>query len=231
MHLDPELIRRIALLMPALFISLAVHEYAHAWTATRLGDSTPGRQGRLTLSPLAHLDPVGSIVVPLVLLVMVPGGFFFGWAKPVEFNPANFEKKVRMRVGAALTAAAGPLSNLILALLAAVALRVAVTYGWAAYRGTPSQMMVDQFLNGMFFLNVLLAVFNLFPLPPLDGHYLLPRSMDGVTNWLRRYSIILFVVLFFLPLPKLGEPLGMFAIRPVQHALSNALEAIAFYGT
>lgn len=227
--MEPQLIQRIALFMPALFLSLAVHEYAHAWTATRLGDGTPGRQGRLTLSPLAHLDPIGSVIFPLLLLVF--GGFLFGWAKPVQFNPANFTRRLSMRGGAAVTAAAGPLSNVLLALLSAVLLRVALELGWVSQLGAQNGEMVYKFLSGMFMLNVLLAVFNLFPLPPLDGHYLLPRSMDEVTEWLRRYSFILFILLFLLPIPGLGHSLGFFVIRPVMDVLSRVLHAIAFYGT
>ncbi|MFW6066712.1 MAG: site-2 protease family protein [Myxococcota bacterium] len=228
--MDSELIQRIALFMPALFLSLAVHEYAHAWTATRLGDATPGRQGRLTLSPLAHLDPLGSVLFPLLMLVMHPS-FLFGWARPVQFNPANFDRRLHMRTGAAITAAAGPLSNVALALLSALALRFALQLGWASQLpGTGGRMLLE-FLSGMFSLNVLLAIFNLFPLPPLDGHYLLPRSMDEITEWLRRYAFILFIAIFFLPLPGLGRSLGSFIIHPLMEALMGVLEAIAFYGT
>jgi Zn-dependent protease len=227
---DPQIIQRIALFMPALFLSLAVHEYAHAWTATRLGDGTPGRQGRLTLSPVVHLDPLGSLAFPLLLLA-TGSPFFFGWAKPVQFNPANFNRRLSMRAGAAVTAAAGPISNLLLALLTAVVLRISLQLGWASMGGGGTELMVFQFLEGMFVLNVLLAVFNLFPLPPLDGHYLLPRSMDEVTEWLRRYSIILFIAIFFIPLPGLGGSLGFFLIRPVMRVLTDVLQAIAFFGT
>lgn len=228
--MDADIIQRIALFMPALFLSLAVHEYAHAWTATRLGDGTPGQQGRLTLSPLAHLDPFGSVVFPLLLLIM-PGGFFFGWAKPVEFNPARFNRRFSMRAGAAVTAAAGPLSNVALALLTALVLRFSTELGWAAQFGDAQDVMVYRFLQGMFLLNVLLAAFNLFPLPPLDGHYLLPRSMDKVTDWLRRYSFILFIAIFFIPLPGLGGSLGFFIIEPIMEVLTRVLHGIAYYGT
>jgi Zn-dependent protease len=228
---DAELVQRIALLMPALLVSLAVHEYAHAWSATRLGDSTPSRQGRLTLSPIAHLDIFGSLIFPLLLLTMGPG-FLFGWARPVEFNPAQFTRKMSMRGGQALTAAAGPLSNVLLAFLSIVTLRVfiAALGPSAALADEGWQHMVMRFLEAMFYLNVLLAVFNLFPLPPLDGHHLLPRSMDDITEWLRNYSFILFIVLFFIPIPGLGESLGFFLMRPVMNALSSVLEAVAFVG-
>jgi Zn-dependent protease len=226
---DPQIIQRIALFMPALFLSLAVHEFAHAWTATRLGDSTPTRQGRLTLSPVAHMDPLGSVIFPLLLLAMGTH-FFFGWAKPVQFNPANFSRRFSMRAGSAITAAAGPLSNILLALISALVLRLGLSMGWAVPDAGSTGRMVFQFLEGMFYLNVLLAVFNLFPLPPLDGHYLLPRSMDEVTEWLRRYAFIIFIALFFIPIPGLGGSLGFFVIRPVMHVLGSVLQAIAFFG-
>lgn len=217
--------------MPALLLSLSVHEYAHAWSATRLGDLTPGRDGRLTLSPLAHIDPFGSVIFPLALLLM-PGSFFFGWAKPVQFNPANFNRHLTMRSGAAVTAAAGPVSNVVLALIALVALRVLSGAGWSAPLGAgeSTQVMVFRFLEGMFSLNILLAVFNLFPLPPLDGHYLLPRSMDHITEWLQQYSLILFLAVFLLPLPGLGMPVGLYVMQPVMNGLSRILQTIAFVG-
>jgi Zn-dependent protease len=226
---DPQIIQRIALFMPALFLSLAVHEFAHAWTATRLGDGTPGRQGRLTLSPVAHMDPLGSVAFPLLLLA-TGSHFFFGWAKPVQFNPANFTRRFSMRGGAAITAAAGPISNVLLALLTAVVLRVALQVGWVSPGATGNSLMLYQFLEGMFMLNVLLAVFNLFPLPPLDGHYLLPRKMDDVVEWLRRYAFILFIAIFFIPIPALGGSLGFFVMRPVMSVLTEVLQAIAFFG-
>ncbi|MGB0679915.1 MAG: site-2 protease family protein [Polyangiales bacterium] len=226
--MDANTVRTVVLFLPALVFSLCVHEYAHAWMATRLGDSTPGRQGRLTLSPMAHVDPIGSLLLPVLMLI--GGGFIFGWAKPVQFNPANFRRSLTMRQGAALTAAAGPGSNVLLALVALVVLRFGSDMGWVGQASALAGQapMLTRFLLALVELNVLLAVFNLLPLPPLDGSYLLPRSMDGAKAWLSRYSFLIFLALFFLPLPGLGAPLGSIMLGPMMHGLRDALVAVAF---
>jgi len=215
--------------MPALLLSLSVHEYAHAWTASRLGDDTPRRQGRLTLSPLAHIDPIGSILFPAIILYT--SGGIFGWAKPVQFNPANFTRRISMRGGTALTAAAGPFSNVILALVSVLLLRLMLELNLpigASEAGTAA--MVGEFLQAMFSLNVLLAVFNLFPLPPLDGSHLLPRSLDPLKERMSRYSFVLLFAIFFIPLPGLGGSIGFFLIRPIMSLLERALVAVASIG-
>lgn len=224
--MDSQTIQHIALMLPALLLSLCVHEYAHAWAATRLGDSTPERQGRLTLSPLSHVDPIGSLLFPILLIVTM--GSVFGWAKPVQFQPNNFTRKVSMRTGAALTAAAGPMSNVLLALLTALVVRAAVALGFTP-QADGSPRMVFQFLETMFVLNVVLAVFNLLPLPPLDGSYLLPRSMDEIKEKLSRYSFILLFLLFFIPLPGIGT-VGGLLLGPFKDALASAVQWVAFLG-
>lgn len=231
-ELGPDFIRRVAVLMPALLFSLSVHEFAHAWTATRLGDATPRRQGRLTLSPLAHLDVMGSIVLPLILLAGSGGGVFFGWAKPVQFNPSAFSRRLSMRQGSALTAVAGPLSNVALAFLALLALRWWASAGdmgsVAARGGAGFSSFGLELVVGLIELNILLAVFNLLPLPPLDGGYLLPRSLDSVRAVLERYSLVIFLALFFIPIPGVNRPLGSLIVDPLMSALGAALQAVAF---
>jgi Zn-dependent protease len=151
-----------------LFFSIVVHEFAHGLVAYRLGDPTANDAGRLTLNPIAHVDLVGSIIVPLALFLS-RSGFMIGWAKPVPINPSYFRNPMN---GMALTGAAGPASNLILALAAALVLRFA---GGFLGDGIVAQML----LYGIG-INVALALFNLIPVPPLDGSRvilpLLPRS-------------------------------------------------------
>lgn len=149
-----------------LVLSLSVHEWAHAYTALLLGDDTAARQGRLTLDPLAHVDLLGTVALPLL-------GVPFGWAKPVPVEPTRFDAGVSMRTGMLLTALAGPLSN---GVLAAIALAIgvgldAVAPGWVA-PGSAGRSLLD----AMVLINVLLGVFNLLPIPPLDGS----RIVDGL---------------------------------------------------
>jgi Zn-dependent protease len=160
----------VAALIP-LILSLSVHEYAHAWSAQKLGDDTASRAGRLTLNPLSHIDPFGTLVLPLILLISGTG-FMFGWAKPVPVNPARFRRGVHMGRGMAWTAGAGPLSNLLLSLLAAVTFGLLGRYAPAALASGGG---VRELLENILVVNLALALFNLIPVPPLDGS----RIVDG----------------------------------------------------
>lgn len=145
--------------MGPLWLSLCVHEWAHAWSAHKLGDDTARLQGRLTLNPLAHIDPIGTFLLPLL-------GIPFGWAKPVPVNPLRFRQDVTMRTGMLLTAAAGPVSNLILAVLCAAAYLLAQMSGVLQSEWGVS---VATLLHMMILMNLILAAFNALPVPPLDG--------------------------------------------------------------
>lgn len=139
---------RMMLLIP-LIMSLTVHEWAHAWSAWQLGDDTAARQGRLTLNPFVHMDPVGSLLLPLL-------GIPFGWAKPVPFNPSRFRRQVSMRMGSLITAAAGPMSNVCLGVISVILFALQSDPG-AALATLFSQLAV---------LNFALAIFNALPIPP-----------------------------------------------------------------
>ncbi len=148
-----------------LVLSLSVHEWAHAWSAYRLGDDTAARMGRLTLNPLAHIDPIGTVILPLL-------GIPFGWAKPVPVNPARFRRDIHMGTGMAITASAGPISNVVLAVLCTLLLglvrRLAPEAAWYP--------AAEHLLILTITINVGLALFNLIPVPPLDGS----RIVDGL---------------------------------------------------
>ncbi len=169
------------LLIAALIGAIGLHEYAHALAADLQGDRMPRAMGRLTPNPVRHLDPVGTLMILLV---------GFGWGKPVEFRPQALSSK---RFGAAVVALAGPVMNLLLAFVAAL---VAVqTRG-----GLPEFLF--RFLEWFFLINLALAVFNLIPLPPLDGSRLLtiflPRDKQGVVYFLDKYGFVILLALLFL---------------------------------
>lgn len=169
-----------------LIIAFTIHELAHAWIAVELGDDTPRRMGRLTLNPLAHLDPIGS------LLLIFAG---FGWAKPVITNPYNF--RYGPRLGMAIVAAAGPLANLIMALLAAIPFRLGLLDS-----GNRQLLWLVIFFDEFIFLNIILMLFNLLPIVPLDGSKVLrgfaPREWDGWLNPLEQWGPFILMALVVL---------------------------------
>jgi Zn-dependent protease len=146
-------VTQIVLYLVAVVLSISFHEFFHAWSAYQLGDSTAKRMGRLTLNPVAHFDPLGA----LMIVFMVINGWGLGWGKPVPVNPYNMRGNPRVSWG--LTAVAGPFSNLLLATVAAIPFRL----------GLPLPDLAVQFVWVMVTTNIGLAVFNLIPLPPLDG--------------------------------------------------------------
>jgi Zn-dependent protease len=153
-----------------LIISLSIHEWAHAWSADRLGDRTARMLGRVSLNPAVHVDPIGTILFPLV--AMISGVPLLGWAKPVPVNTLNLRQHWKEKF--MVIAAAGPASNLVLATGAAVALRVVI-----GVLGQPPVGPLIDFLQAVAELNVLLAVFNMVPLPPLDGGNVLAGLLRG----------------------------------------------------
>ncbi len=192
----PEVISRII----TLLIAFTLHELAHAVTAVQLGDDTPRRMGRLTLNPLAHLDPIGS------LLLIFAG---FGWAKPVQINPYNL--RMNPHVGMAVVAAAGPISNFLMALIAAIPFRLGLLSPFAS-SGGPILPSPGGFLLDFIYINLLLMVFNLIPIAPLDGSKILagfaPREWDGLLATLEQWGPFLLLALVFLGQGLLGLILG-----------------------
>jgi Zn-dependent protease len=180
-----------------LIMSVVAHEVSHGYAAALLGDPTARMAGRLTLNPFKHLDPIGSVVVPFISYMT--GGFIFGWAKPVPYNPYNLRNQ---QTSPALVAIAGPAINIFLALVFGLLLRYAVGVGIA------SEAFVS--IAGLVvYINILLAVFNLIPVPPLDGSKVLsavlPTKWLHVIDTMERYSFV-FVILFVLVLWRFVVP-------------------------
>lgn len=148
-----------------VLLSLTVHEWAHAASANALGDGTARRMGRLTLNPVAHMDPLGTVLLPLMQIAL-SGTVMFAWAKPVPVNPANFTRRVSMRQGDVLVSAAGPAANIAIALFAAISIGLSARFGME-----PGAFLA--LMQALFGLNIALAVFNLLPVPPLDGSHVL----------------------------------------------------------
>lgn len=174
----------------ALYVSITVHEFMHAWTANYLGDPTAKALGRVSLNPLAHIDLFGTVLLPLLLLFSTGGRFVFGYAKPVPINPNNFKNR---GLGESLTSLAGPAGNLLLLL-----------FFTAIYKFIPNQTEVFRGLSLVFIeLNVVLMVFNLIPVPPLDGSKLV-YSLFPDAKWIDKYEaygpfILIPLVIFFGP--------------------------------
>ncbi len=172
--------------LPAIIIGLTFHEYAHGWAAYKLGDPTARSAGRLTLNPIAHLDPIGFIALLL---------FHFGWAKPVPINPMYF--KGDRKKGIILVSLAGPLSNLLLAIIFGLLLHLLQNQPFLYDNQAAILLLLEYFV----LINVILAVFNLIPIPPLDGSKILFGLVPGYPNWmlqLERYGFLILIVLMIL---------------------------------
>ena len=214
---SPGRLLDIVLAAPAVLIAITFHEYAHAFAADKLGDDTPRRQGRLTLNPIAHLDPIGSV------LLVVAG---FGWGKPVEINPRNFNRKHTMSAGEAIVSFAGPLMNFVLAIVFSIVLAITMKSlnigSYQLYRiimlmPTSITDIIITILVSFVTINVGLGLFNLIPLPPLDGSKILKNFLPyNARNWYESNEQILymiFLVIWIMPITSgyISDAIGVVA--------------------
>jgi len=178
--------------IPSILIASTIHEFAHAWVAYKLGDPTAKAEGRLTLNPFVHIDPIGALMLVLAR---------FGWSKPVPISENNFTNPT---LGTALTSLAGPISNLLLAITGAIGLAI-----------MPYNQIVSLFFYSFIAINISLMIFNLLPIPPLDGHKIvraiLPKKLRYYWEDLEKYSLWIILLLFlpFSPLHSITSSLIM----------------------
>jgi Zn-dependent protease len=212
-----QLLASIIVVAIMLLVGFPVHEFSHALAAYRLGDSTARHLGRLTLNPVVHFDPLGGILLAVTMIGNT--GFAFGWAKPTPVNPSQLEGG---RYGEAIVAIAGPISNLVLAIAAALPLRYIL-----ANPGLQEQIpfLVLQILFFFILINLVLMVFNLFPIPPLDGSKVLFAFLPPQVAWrwrpiLEQYGFILLLLVFFVP-P--GDSIGGKILIPIIDGLLDLL--------
>lgn len=213
------ILRQIAISAVPILIAITFHEVAHGYVANRLGDRTAAAMGRLTLNPLAHIDPIGTVLMPLLLLIFTNGQFVFGYAKPVPINPMNFDNP---RKGMAISAAAGPMTNIILAAASMLLIKLVV---FPSAKLIPETVAVPLFLMLRYsiLINVVLAAFNLIPIPPLDGGRvavgLLPRRYAAALSSLEPYGMIIVIILIITGVA------GWF-IRPLVNLFFTLLQMI-----
>jgi Zn-dependent protease len=179
-----------------LIMSVVIHEFAHGYSAYLLGDNTARLRGRLTLNPLKHLDPFGSVILPL-LLILTHAGFVIGWAKPVPYNPANLRNGKK---GEFIVAISGIVANLLIAIIFGLLIRFAPNLGLPMYNADLSLNPFYKISSIIVIMNLVLALFNIIPIPPLDGSKVLfsflPLRLRHIQTFLERWGI--FLLLFFI---------------------------------
>lgn len=182
---DTNALLSLLLSLPAVLVAITFHEFAHGIAADKLGDDTPRRQGRLNLNPLSHLDPIGTIM-------LIFAGF--GWGKPVEIEPRNFNRNIKMSVAEAIVAAAGPIMNFILAIVFGVI--YAVLWKFAPdFIATQIGSIVVILIRSCVLVNIGLGIFNLVPLPPLDGSKIISGFLPyNIRNWFENYYNIFYAI-------------------------------------
>lgn len=207
---NPSELLALLLTLPGVIIAITFHEFAHAFAADKLGDDTPRNQGRLTLNPLAHIDPFGFLMLIFV---------HFGWGKPVEINPRNFKRNRSMSAQEAIVALAGPLMNLILAIVLTIILFAIVTFAPSFVLTTVGYLILIA-LRMAISVNIGLGVFNLVPLPPLDGSKILMHFLPyNAKNWFINNQQLFYVIFLVLWVTNLVS----YIISPVINGVSTGI--------
>ena len=204
----------ILLTIPGVLVAITFHEYAHAFVAYKLGDDTPRNQGRLSLNPLAHLDPFGVIMLIFAHI---------GWGKPVQINPNNFTRKISERTGKAIVAFAGPLMNFILAFVFTIIFYAITTFATSFAYATQAGVIVMTMIQYTILVNVGLGVFNLIPLPPLDGSKILMAFLSyNARRWVEEHTQLFYIIFLIIWI----TPISSMIISPAITAITNGISGI-----
>lgn len=196
--MDASILKQIIVSAPAILFAITFHEVSHGFVADKLGDPTAKFTGRLTLNPMAHIDLVGTVVMPVMLLILTHGQFMFGYAKPVPINPNNFKDPKR---DMALSAAAGPVSNILLAIASMIMIKLIIfpLYALLGGAGTAVFKPLIMMFQASVIFNVVLAVFNMIPVPPLDGGRvlvgLLPHKQAMAYSRIEPFGFLILILL------------------------------------
>ena len=187
---EPMALLSLVLTLPGVIVAITFHEFAHAWTADKLGDDTPRRQGRLNLNPLSHLDPIGFLM--LIFL-------HIGWGKPVEINPRNFNRDKTMSAQEAIVSVAGPAMNIIIAVILTMVLYLINAFAGTFLLTTEVGNIVGKIIDVAIIVNIGLGIFNLVPLPPLDGSKILKHFLPyNAKIWFENNERIFYIVFLVL---------------------------------
>lgn len=208
---SPESLLNLVLSLPAVFIAITFHEFAHAFAADKLGDDTPRRQGRLNLNPFSHIDPFGFV------LLLFAG---FGWGKPVQVNSRNYNRKRSMAANDAIVSFAGPLMNFILAIVFTIIYYI-IQVAVPGFIGTQVGLIVMIMIQMIIVMNIGLGVFNLIPLPPLDGSKILYNFLPyNGKQWFKNNEQIFYIIFMVIWVTGIGG----WIVSPIIDAIYNGLD-------
>ncbi len=204
----------LLLTIPGVLIAITFHEFAHAFVADKLGDDTPRSQGRLTLNPLSHLDPFG-----LVMLIFA----HIGWGKPVQINPNNFTRKISAKIAEALVSLAGPVMNFILAFLFAILFYALQVFASSFAFTTQAGNIIMTMLQYTVMVNVGLGVFNLIPLPPLDGSKILMAFLPyNAKRWFEEHTSLFYIIFLVIWI----TPISSMIISPIISGITGGIDSV-----
>lgn len=202
---NPTQLLSLILTLPAVIVAMTFHEFAHAYAADKLGDETPRRQGRVTLNPLKHIEPVGFF------MLLFAG---FGWGRPVQINPIKFKRSITMSKGEAIVSVAGPAMNIILAIIFAVISGIIFKFNLLSNMSIETTKLIAELLYEMIIINIGLGVFNLIPLPPLDGSKILRHFLPTKAQiWFDNKQYIFYIIFIAIWILNIADFIVLPAMR------------------